>query len=296
MKKILILAIPILSAALTFAQDQRMVSYGSFNWSPNSKWLAFDQTDITRPQRITYDTAVFIMHSDGSALKRLTGEGRSEFSPAFSHDGTTLLFGVYDDRASIYDLYSTSLDGSVTMRLTSGLHHAVDPQVSPDGRWIALSANTEELPDRNPQVFLMRAGGTEQHQLTSDLDASFHGPRWSPDGKRLVYYRVLRDNNQIWSMNADGTDKKLLSHDTSSFSPSWSADGRRILFTSIKDGKAQLYSMMTDGSDVKSQGIEGIEGQWSPNGKKIVYLAGRVPDMKVYVANADGSNAVKLLP
>lgn len=298
MLKSLVLALPIFAAALTFGQDQKMVSYGSFVWSPDNKWLAFTRVDIPHSKNTNYDTDIYIVRSDGSDLKRITGDGQNEFSPAFTPDGKTIVYGVYNEEAKICDLYASDLDGSVAVRLTSNLHSASAPQVSPDGKWVAFTAYLTGGSDRRSQVFLMRAGGTEIKRLTTELVASVHDPVWSPDGKRLVYYRVLGESNQIWSTNADGTDKKLLTPNNNiSFKPSWSADGRRILFTSISDGKPQLYSMKADGSNMKLLGIESMYGRWSPNGKKIVYVAGHVPNMKVYVyiANSDGSNPRKLL-
>jgi TolB protein len=297
MLKSLLLALPIFAAAMTFGQDQKMVSYGGFVWSPDNKWLAFMRSASSQTRNAKYDTDIYIMRADGSGLKRITGDGQNEFSPAFTPDGKAILYGVFNEEARITDLYSSSLDGSVILRLTSNLHHPVAPQVSPDGKWVMFTAPGGS---GRSQVFLMKAGagGTEIRNLTNELVASVHGPVWSPDGKRLVYYRVVDESHQIWSMNADGTDKKLLTpNSNSSFTPSWSADGRRILFTSIMDGKPQLCSMKADGSDVKLLGIESVYGRWSPNGKKIVYVpyVGRVPNMKVYIANSDGSNPIKLL-
>ncbi len=92
----------------------------------------------------------------------------------------------------------------------------------------------------------MNIDGSNIKALTTDNTLAFYNPIWSPDGKKIVYYVEKGDNkDQIWTMNADGSDQKLLTNNIGhNFYPSWSADGKQIIFCSNRDGEAQvIYSM-----------------------------------------------------
>ncbi|HEX8423808.1 MAG TPA: hypothetical protein VF634_10375, partial [Pyrinomonadaceae bacterium] len=70
-----------------------------------------------------------------------------------------------------------------------------DPQLSPDGKWIAYQI-TDPDKDANrsrTQIYLVPIEGGQPVQLTTG-ESSASSPRWSPDGKRIAY--VVRDTPQ----------------------------------------------------------------------------------------------------
>src|SRR5215207_7558989 len=83
------------------------------------------------------------------------------------------------------------------------IQRVADPQLSPDGRWVAYQVAVPDLPaNRNrTQIFVVATAGGEPRQLTTGT-ASSSAPRWSPDGRRLAY----TSGNQVWTMNPDGSD------------------------------------------------------------------------------------------
>ncbi|MFL6209941.1 MAG: prolyl oligopeptidase family serine peptidase [Pyrinomonadaceae bacterium] len=105
-----------------------------------------------------------------------------------------------------------------------------DPQLSPDGKWIAYSI---AAPDRaanrsRTQIYLVSVAGGEPKQLTTG-ESSTSTPRWSPDGRRLAFVT----GGQLWTMDATGGDhKQVTSISTSAGDPVWSPDGKMLAFVS----------------------------------------------------------------
>src|SRR4029078_13028255 len=89
------------------------------------------------------------------------------------------------------------------------VQRVADPQLSPDGRWVAYQITVPDVAaNRNrTQIYLIPAAGGEPKQLTRGT-ASSSTPRWSPDGRLLAFVT----GGQIWTMNPDGSNRKQLTN------------------------------------------------------------------------------------
>jgi len=77
----------------------------------------------------------------------------------------------------------------------------------------------------------------------------------------------------IWTVRADGSDLKQVSKPpagAADVDPVFSPDGREILFTSTRGGKAGVWRMGADGAKAKRI-CDGDQGEWSPDGRWIVF-------------------------
>ncbi len=105
-----------------------------------------------------------------------------------------------------------------------------DPQVSPDGKWVAYTVGVVDKAANKTltQIYMMGIDGSNQKPVTNGT-ASSSSPRWSPDGKWLAF----TTGGQIWTIKPDGSDRKQVTKLSSGAGqPVWSPDGKWIAFSS----------------------------------------------------------------
>jgi len=114
------------------------------------------------------------------------------------------------------------------------MHRIAEPQISPDGRWVAYTMGTPDM-EANRTVrniwIVGAAAGSEPRQLTeSGRDSR---PQWSPDGKRIAFLSSRDGTQQVYIIAIEGGEaSKLTSLSTGADNEKWSPDGGMIAFTS----------------------------------------------------------------
>jgi TolB protein len=110
-------------------------------------------------------------------------------------------------------------------------------------------------------------------------------------------------NNDIYSMNADGSDViRLTTHANNEQDPAWSPDGTKIAFAAHREEGGGIYTMNADGTNQAkvspgSLGYPVGSPSWSPDGTQIVFQAqrGGGESVELYAVNADGSGTLRRL-
>ena len=116
-------------------------------------------------------------------------------------------------------------------------------------------------------------------------------PRFSPDGRDIVFSWANNGNTDIYVVSAEGgTPRRLTTAPGADTSPSYSPDGRRIVFESERSGTQQLYVMDAGGGGqrrISSGGGRYASPVWSPRGDLIAFtrIAG---DFNIGVMSPDG--------
>src|SRR5512132_3293279 len=84
--------------------------------------------------------------------------------------------------------------------------------------------------------------------------------------------RIVFDNHEdVWTINADGTDLTRLTHSPAfEFDPSWSPDGTQIAFRSERSGEPEIWLMNADGTGQRRL-TAGLSPAWSPDGSLIAF-------------------------
>lgn len=109
-----------------------------------------------------------------------------------------------------------------------------DPQISPDGAWVAYVVETSDLErDRSASdLWMVSWDGTRTVQLTYTEEESESSPRWSPDDRYLAFLAARggeEAKEQVWLLDrAGGEARRLTDLPGGVVDFSWSPDGRRL--------------------------------------------------------------------
>ena len=120
-----------------------------------------------------------------------------------------------------------------------------DPQVSPDGAWVAyVVSQLDSVRDKaGSDIYMVSWDGARTVQLTQSPEGE-SAPRWSPDGKYLSFLASRGDAKagaQVWVLDRLGGEaRKLTKHKAGVGSYVWSPDGGRIAFLSQDPDSAEL--------------------------------------------------------
>uniref|UniRef100_UPI00404B4A38 S9 family peptidase n=1 Tax=Fulvivirga sp. TaxID=1931237 RepID=UPI00404B4A38 len=113
------------------------------------------------------------------------------------------------------------------------MEHVGDPVISPDGTKIIYTRNFNDImADRNlSNLWMINFDGTNNRPITTGNQSDFQ-PKWSPDGKQIIYHSNKDGNVQIYLRWLDtGAESKLTNGQKSPGSIRWSRDGQYIAFT-----------------------------------------------------------------
>lgn len=242
-------------------------------------------------------------------LMQLTTDRSFEVDPAWSSSGNTLYFA--SDRSGALELWSVPKGGGGIQQLTVNSRsgdRAPDP--SPDETEVVFQS-TRVTGAWN--IWKISLGNRGLVQLSNNPYGSFE-PRWSPDGKKIVFTARDKENElYIWTIGSNGQNPTQMGPGSSAC---WTPDGKKIVFSRKSSGdKPDIWIMNADGTSPTQLTSEKERRQVSPvvsrDGKRIAYTVqysskdffdvdeGKIKEggdleSEIWMMDSDGKNKTQL--
>ena len=166
-----------------------------------------------------------------------TPDGRAVLFVRASQPRTRLqpndVFGVFTGG----DVWRRSLEDSSETKLLTA---AFNPAVSPDGRHIAFDASRSGT----RRLWVSDEQGRNEQQVSLDSsEAVAHVlPRWSPDGRRLVFQHIEKTQFDLRVVDVANRATQVVTDDAFlDVNPVWASSGRAIAFSSYRSGGINIW-------------------------------------------------------
>ena len=235
----------------------------------------------------------WVANKDLSNQVKLTSESADSGWAVWKPGGDKLAFESNHtdpdptDSEAINDIFTMNPDGSGIVKLTHSKDVSDTPDWSPDGSQIAFGSDRHNGAWRR-EIHVMDADGTNVRRLTTlpekaVLDSQ---PRFSPDGRRLVFARYISEDIPIraalFTVRLDGGGlKQLTPWGMGAGDADWSPDGTKIAFEASPEASSygDIFTIDADGQQLTNlthnyrRGFGSSDPVWSADGTKILFVS-----------------------
>lgn len=215
---------------------------------------------------------------------------RADRAPATAVTRPPVSMTAVTAQTSVVELAETAV------QLTAG---AIQPTVGPSmvlpGYDIVYMARVSA--DSFWQIYALNSSSGQRLRLT-ETDSNERTPKWSPDGRQLVFASDRDGNREIYVMDIarDRLDN-LTQHPAPDWQPAWSPDGARIAFSSYRDGDWEVYVINIDGTNLvrlTQHEANDFSPTWSPDGSRLLFVSRRQGDADLFTIDLDTLELVQL--
>jgi TolB protein len=195
------------SEKFTQLTDSSSAEY-SPSWSPDGKKIVFVSERDGNAE-------IYVMNPDSSGLVNITTNEESDTMPFWGKDNKIYFSSKVK---GVYEIMRMNPNGTEKEIISKEKGNKFMPQISPDQKHILFYGDK----DGNPEIYLMSLEKNNETKRLTNNPLMDIRPRWSPDGKKIVFERGNKsDNHHIYIMNADGKGEKQLTFEDYNYAPSF---------------------------------------------------------------------------
>lgn len=212
--------------------------------SPDNKWLLFEVRETGGNP--SYKSVLFKLNISNNQKIILTQKSDNSLNGSWTPDAKSIVYAT-DKLGSLSLVQSYGISGETSVRFITppSFSPATEPDISPDGKQVAFTLNKSFV---DSQICVVDIDGRNLRVYGKGSE-----PKWSPDGKTLLFSRIVGKSSKIYTMNsADGSNlTELSSVESFDYSPIWSPDGEKIAFISdrVRD-RWHLFLMGVTGQNI----------------------------------------------
>ena len=211
----------------------------------------------------------------------------------------------------LYDVFSVAEMGSGLQfsgttegwrRMAHKVADAVYTRITGEGGYfdsrVVYVSETGPKNARQKRLAIMDYDGANTQYLT-DSSAIVLAPRFSPDGRRVLYTSYETGFPRIYVLDVGSVQRRALDSQSGSmsFSPRFAPNGQTIVFSLSEGGNTDIYAMNVGGGGVtRLTAAPSIETapSFSPDGSQIVFESDRSGSQQLYVMSASGGEARRI--
>jgi len=253
-------------------------------WAPDGRSIVYTTTEAGKNSslwRVPFSTAKGTAEGRGEPLTAGIAENTHA---SISGDGRRIAFTALEQTFNVetlpFDAEAGRVMGAVK-ELTVGKNDIQWKTFSPDGRSVAFL--------KSGRIWRLDPG-QPAYPLTGDPAFTDGAPRWSPDGRSILFVRTPAEEPTkmaLWVMPSDGAGPRRLIEKARS--ASWLPDGRRIVHVSTVDHYLYLYDLETRrGRRVTEEPTQAPLSTVSPDGKWLVYQSSAAADISIRARPIEG--------
>ncbi|WP_136465905.1 DPP IV N-terminal domain-containing protein [Flagellimonas onchidii] len=157
-------------------------------FSPNGKRIAVSIQESEQQGNLV------LLNKKGKILDTLIDNGKRNFYPKWSKDGSEIVFFSRMDTDNIDDeIYSLNLKSGLKKRLTYWHKHNFCPSWSADDTQIVYTTSMENT---RPEIYIMNANGSNQRRITNNENGETL-PNWHPSQNKILITAYRNGNYEI---------------------------------------------------------------------------------------------------